>query len=76
MRQNLTVSLEKGLIRQLKVIAAQRATSISGMLSDELRTIVDRDTQYQDARRRALATLAKGLHLGGEPASRDELHER
>jgi predicted transcriptional regulator len=76
MRQNLTVSLEKGLIRQLKVIAAQRATSISGMLSDELRTIVDRDTQYQDARRRALATLDKGLHLGGEPASRKELHER
>ncbi len=47
-----------------------------GMLSDELRAIVDRNTQYQDARRRALAMLDKGLHLGGTPASRDKLHER
>ena len=76
MRQNLTVSLEKGLIRRLKVVAAQRETSISGMISDELRAIVDHDEQFRDARRRALATLDQGLHLGGAPAPRDGLHER
>jgi hypothetical protein len=76
MRQNLTVSLEKDLVRQLKVVAAQRGTSISGMLGAELRNIVESDQQYQHARRRALETLDQGLHLGGNPASRDELHER
>lgn len=76
MRQNLTVSLYKALIGQLKIIAAQRSTSISGMLSDELRAIVERDEQYLGAKRRALAMLDQGLHLGGVPAARDELHER
>jgi predicted transcriptional regulator len=76
LRQNLTVSLEKALIRQLKIIAAQRNTSISGMLGDELRHIVAHDSEYANARRRALATLDQGLHLGGIPAPRDELHER
>ena len=76
MRQNLTVSLEKTLIRKLKVVAAQRSTSISGMLSDELRGIVEQDEQYEGARRRALALLDQGLHLGGVAMPRDELHER
>lgn len=76
MRQNLTVSLDKSLIQRLKVIAAERSTSISGMVSDELRAIVERDEQFLVARRRALAMLDQGLHLGGATVSRDELHER
>ncbi len=39
MKENITLALEKDLLRQLRVIAAQRATSVSRMLSDELRTI-------------------------------------
>ena len=76
MRQNLTVSLDKQLIQKLRVIAAERSTSISRMLSDELRRIVERSEQYQNAKRRALETLETGLHLGGKPATRDELHDR
>jgi predicted transcriptional regulator len=76
MRQNLTVSLDKQLVQKLRVIAAERSTSISGMLSDELRRIVERSEQYNNAKRRALEALATGLHLGGRPATRDELHDR
>jgi predicted transcriptional regulator len=76
MRQNLTVSLDKQLIQKLRVIAAERSTSISGMLSDELRRIVERSEQYTNAKQRALEALETGLHLGGKPATRDELHDR
>jgi predicted transcriptional regulator len=76
MRQNLTVSLDKQLVQRLRVIAAERGTSISGMLSDELRRIVERSEEYESAKRRALAALEAGFHLGGEPASREELHDR
>ena len=76
MRQNLTVSLDKQLIQKLRVIAAERSTSISGMLSDELRRIVERSEQYTNAKQRALKALETGLHLGGKPATRDELHDR
>ena len=76
MRQNLTVSLDKQLIRKLRVIAAEQSTSISGLLSDELRRLVERAEQYDNAKRRALKSLETGLHLGGKPATRDELHDR
>ena len=76
MRQNLTVSLDKQLVQKLRVIAAERSTSISGLLSDELRRLVERAEQYDNAKRRALKSLETGLHLGGKPATRDELHDR
>jgi len=65
MRQNLTVSLDKQLVRKLRLIATKRSTSISGLLSDELRRLVERTEQYDNAKRRALKSLETGLHLGG-----------
>ena len=76
MRQNLTVSLDKELVQKLRVIAAERSTSISGMLSEELRRIVERSEQYRNAKRCALEALDHGLNLGNNPVPRDELHER
>ncbi len=76
MKQNITVSLEKEMIHKLRVIAAKRSTSISRMLSDEMRQIVTRAEQYERAKRQAVAALDSGFHLGGKPASRNELHER
>jgi len=36
MKQNITISLDKDLIRKVRVLAAQRETSMSRMLADEL----------------------------------------
>lgn len=77
MRQNITLSIDKDLIRKAKIIAAQRQTSISQMLSQELKKIIRDAEQYEKAKRRALANLKAGYHLGGKiTASREELHER
>jgi predicted transcriptional regulator len=76
MKQNITIALDRELIRKARILAAQKSTSISRMLSDQLTEIVNRAADYEYARKRALADLNKGLHLGGRPAAREELHER
>ena len=76
MKQNVTLSLDRELLSKLRVIAAQRATSVSGMLAEELTAIVERSERYEQSKRVAMSALDEGLHLGGRPASRDELHER
>jgi predicted transcriptional regulator len=76
MRQNITVNLDKDLVGRLRVIAAARGTSITGLLRAELKRIVERHEQFDAARRRALADLDRGFDLGGKPASREALHDR
>lgn len=76
MKQNVTVSLGKDLIQKLRIIAAKRATSISRLLSKELELIVERSEHYENAKRRAIAAMDSGFHLGGKPVNRDDLHER
>lgn len=77
MKQNITLSLDKELIVKAKVMAAHRRTSISGMLSDELRKTIEKTEAYQRAKREAMNNLKTGFHLGGRIlASREDLHER
>ncbi len=75
-RQNVTVQISKELIRKARIVAAQRGTSISGLLATELERIVGEDEAYEVARRSALVFLEQGFHLGGKRVNRDELHER
>ena len=77
MKQNITISLEKDLILKAKVLSARKQTSVSKMLGDQLKGMVDQEEQYQYAKRKALADLGRGFHMGGSiAATRDELHER
>jgi len=76
-KQNITVSLDRKTIQKAKIIAAQRLTSISGLLAQQIETLTGEEEAYQRAQRRALALLDEGFHLGGAiRATRDELHER
>ena len=77
MKQNITLSLDKNLIQKAKVLSAKRHTSVSTMLSQELKRIVESAIQYEVAKRKAISDLRTGYHLGGIiAASREELHER
>jgi uncharacterized protein YqeY len=76
-KQNITLSLDKELIQKAKVLSAKRRSSISTMLSQELKKIVESAEMYEVAKRKALSDLRNGYHLGGIiAASREELHER
>jgi hypothetical protein len=74
---NVTLKLDGGLLREVRVIAAEEGRSISALLTDRLESLVRERKAFDQARRRALARLRKGLDLEWTPPkSRDELHER
>ena len=77
MKQNITLSIEKELIKKGKIIAARKETSVSKMMADLLKEIVDKDERYEAAKRNALNVLKKGFHLGGRITwQREDLYER
>ncbi|MCP4754193.1 MAG: hypothetical protein GY866_25180 [Proteobacteria bacterium] len=77
MKQNITLSIEKEILQKAKILAAQRQTSVSGMLGLELERIVTDAAQYEQARRSAVEKFETGFHMGGKiTASREELHDR
>jgi plasmid stability protein len=77
MKQNITLSLEKETVKKGKVIAARKDTSVSRMLSDLLRSMVENDERYEAAKRSAMQLLKKGIHLGGKITwKREDLYER
>lgn len=77
MKQNITLSIEKELIKKGKIIAARKEISVSKMMGNLLRDIVDQHDRYEAAKRNALAMMKKGLHLGGRiNCKREDLYER
>jgi hypothetical protein len=76
-KQNVTISLSRHLLKKAKILAAQRETSISGLLAKEIEFLVGEEEAYDRAERQAMALLDKGFRMGGViRAGRDELHER
>lgn len=76
-KQNITLSLSPEIIHKAKVLAAQRSTSISSLLAEQIESLVRGEQAYQHSKRAAMALLTKGFHLGGLiAATRDDLHER
>jgi hypothetical protein len=78
-KQNITLALPKHLLQRAKLLAVQKQTSISGLLTEALEEIVDSEEGYSRARDRHLTLMAQGFDLGTEGSidwTRDELHER
>jgi hypothetical protein len=76
-KQNITLAIEKPLLKRARAVAAQRGTSVSALLAQELARLVDREVAYAQARTKALAYLQKPFHLGGAGIlSREALHDR
>jgi hypothetical protein len=77
MNANITSKLDRDLLRKAKVLAAERETSVSALVAEQLQKLVrDRDG-YEVAKRRALARMKRATHLGyTPPASRDDFYER
>lgn len=76
-KQNVTISLTRQTLRKVKILAARRETSISGLLASQVEALVGEDEAYERAERQATALLDQGFHLGGViRATRDEWHER
>ncbi|MDQ3398399.1 MAG: DUF6364 family protein [Deinococcota bacterium] len=77
--RNITLALPEEVLKQVKIIAAKRETSVSAMLREKLKELVQEEDEYSQAMREALEALEHGFELGtyGKATwTRDELHER
>lgn len=77
--QNITLSLPEEDLREARILAASRGTSVSPLLARMLRQLVEQETGYADARDRSIARLREGMDLGigGQIGwSRESVHER
>jgi hypothetical protein len=74
-RRNLTLQLDEETIRQAKILAARRGTSISGLVARELELLVARDARYEEARRRAVELMEESVAHGGRTWRREDLYE-
>jgi uncharacterized protein DUF6364 len=75
-KRNVTVQLDEEVIREAKVVAARRSTSVSGLVTRALVDLVAEDARYEEARREALAMMRDAGDHGGGRWTRTELHER
>ncbi len=76
---NITLRLPHTLLSQLKLLAAQKQTSITALLTERLEELVQRESDYEQAKRRFLAQMEQGFELGLNdqiPWTRESLHER
>jgi len=77
--QNVTLAIPKDILRKAKILAIQKNTSLSGLLTQTLADLVAHQETYEQARQRNLALLERSFDLGSQGEitwKRDELHER
>ncbi len=77
--QNVTLSLPKELLTEVKIIAAKRNTSISSLLTRLIERLVGEEDEYERAHRRFRRMMEVGFDLGtygNITVTREELHER
>ena len=76
-KTNITLKLDSDLLRQVKIRAAQKGTSISAILTAQLEDFVSKDEEYEAAMTRAILLMNESKGSGWQkPKSRDALHER
>src|ERR1019366_4047551 len=51
-KENVTISLTRHTLENLRALAGRRATSISALLAEQIEILVEREDAYERARRR------------------------
>lgn len=76
--KNITLTMPEELLRRAKVIAAQRDTSVSGLVAELLRQLTRPESDYATAwaDEERLMHEGIGLRIGEIAWTRDELHDR
>ena len=77
--QNVTLAIPKNILRKAKILAIQKNTSLSGLLTQTLVDLVSNQEAFNQAREHNLVLLNNGLDLGTQGLiswKREDLHER
>lgn len=74
---NITVAIDRNLLKKARAIAARRGLSVSALLADELRDLIAEDAAYEAAQANAFALMDSAFSFGGaRMKDRGALHER
>lgn len=76
--KNITLTMPEELLRRAKVIAAQRDTSVSGLVAELLRQLTGPEPDYATAwaAEEQLMEEGVGLRVGEITWTREDLHDR
>lgn len=77
--QNITLSVPKEILKQVKLIAVQKNTSVSKLLTQKLQEIVEKEKAYLRAKERQVYLVQEGfdMQVNEQPSwKRDELYDR
>jgi len=66
-KQNITLRLSRQTIHKARILAAQRSTSISGLLTRQIEQLAEAEDDYERAMRRAMARMKEDFDLGALP---------
>ena len=70
-----TIDLPEEILHRAKVLAAQRRTTLKGLVLAGLDHVLTTE-EASSGRLVAMERMKRGYHLGGTPVNRDQLHER
>jgi hypothetical protein len=76
MKQNLTVQLDEEIIREAKVLAAKRGTSVTALVAQQITKMTAAERRYDEAKARALAAMDDAVDRGGRNWTREDLYNR
>ena len=77
--QNVTLAIPRHILRKAKILAVQKNTSLSGLLTQTLTELVEHQESYEQARARNLEILKNGFNMGTRGKinwKREDLHAR
>lgn len=77
-KRNVTLSLPSELLKRVKVLAAERETSVSALMRELLEDFVRREDDYWTVWEEEKKVLREGLDMrvGEITWTRDEVHDR
>lgn len=78
-RQNVTLSIEKLLLKKAKILAASEDKSLSELMREALESRVRETSGYRKAQNRQLRMVMKGFDLGTKgkiSITKEKIHER
>jgi hypothetical protein len=76
MLKNVTLRLNAGLLKRCRYAALEEDKSLSQWVADLMTEAVRERDRFNEAKDRALQRLDEGFALGGQPLTREQMHER
>jgi len=77
MTKNITLTVDEDVLKQVKIIAASRRTSVNGLVRDYLDSLLAKAREADDARAELLRLVdEKNGDMGSKRWNREALYDR